>query len=527
MTTRVLGWVAVSSEDQAADDKASIPEQITLIERWCADHNAQLVEMLVLPGFSRSYYSLAQLAKAAKRAGFDAPERLETHLERGDFDVLATYNTDRLGRKSSLASEIILRAVEEAGAVVQSMTEGTINDTNYEPLNAIMSYKASAAVSDLKRRRKLGMRARAERGQRISAKMPFGFMEVADPRYRKPVLSPDPAMRRLLDDLAALMLEGTSYRQLEQTMYDRFGHGRDGRPYVYTFFYRVLSAAATWGHTAMHYRDRKAPNGQRIGAWIWDESEPVPEGVTIFRNTHEPLYTGDQAARLKAELWRRFEASGRRAPQHTHMFAGLLVCAECLYSMGVSTVYGDYRYYRCGTRWANRATRIATCTQGANIRSVEVQAHIHAILEHMLATGDLGAFGGDGARALRERRAGIQAELDTTEKRLRRLVNAVKTVDADNPAWAIYTGEIQALGDQLRGLRRALDDTDRALAQADTADQQLALDEIRAMTLERFWTLPTRTINQLLLRLAGHYRLAVDRDHISHVVVAPERRKRS
>ena len=49
----------------------------------------------------------------------------------------------------------------------------------------------------------------------------------------------------------------------------------------------------------------KVPNGQKVGMWVFDPAEPVPEGVKMWRDTHEPMLTGDLAERLKAELRRR------------------------------------------------------------------------------------------------------------------------------------------------------------------------------------------------------------------------------
>ena len=85
-----------------------------------------------------------------------------------------------------------------------------------------------------------------------------------------------------------------------------------------------------WGHTARHHNSATSKNGFRFGFWIFDESEPIPEGAIMFRNTHPPVWDGELASLIKAELKRRTETvRGKSDPAHTHRFSGLGVCAEC------------------------------------------------------------------------------------------------------------------------------------------------------------------------------------------------------
>lgn len=284
----------------------------------------------------------------------------------------------------------------------------------------------------------------------------------------------------------------------------------------------------TVGLRAQHYRGVRSPVGYRGGAWIYDEAARVPDGVTVFRNTHPALFDADTATRVIAEIERRRTLRGRASPDSAYPFTGLLVCGECGRRLVAMTMRGRrkdraYVYYACNTRRSCQPGSEPGCSQTRYIRSENVQAHLHALLAHLIATADLGMFGGTQERAYAARRASIETDIADTERRMARMMSALQTVDPDNPAWTVYTREIDGLGAQLRGLQNALADTLRAAAMEDTRVQQAALEDLRVVALEVFWQFPPRTINQLLRRLLGRHRLAVMDGHI-RAVVAPANR---
>jgi hypothetical protein len=103
-----------------------------------------------------------------------------------------------------------------------------------------------------------------------------------------------------------------------------------GKPYYSHYMYRLIMKPLFWGHTARNHNSATSKNGFKYGAWIYDESEPIPEGAMMFRNTHPPVWEGELADLIKAELKRRSETvRGHSDPEYTHRFSGLVVCAEC------------------------------------------------------------------------------------------------------------------------------------------------------------------------------------------------------
>src|SRR5262249_53933539 len=83
----------------------------------------------------------------------------------------------------------------------------------------------------------------------------------------------------------------------------------------------LLHNPVAWGHRVMHWyymapngRRRKRP-GQSSPRWAYDTGIAPPEPIKIWRNVHEPLWTGEDAARLIAELnYRKDIVAGKASP---------------------------------------------------------------------------------------------------------------------------------------------------------------------------------------------------------------------
>src|SRR5690349_16627532 len=103
---RALGWLAVSTAEQAKDEKESIPAQKRDIGEVCKDRGWTLVDMLEVPGFSRNYLTLREFADEALKEGIDAGIKLEAHLQARDFDVFVVRDGDRFGRSQALFAYI-------------------------------------------------------------------------------------------------------------------------------------------------------------------------------------------------------------------------------------------------------------------------------------------------------------------------------------------------------------------------------------------------------------------------------------
>lgn len=335
---RYLLWCAVSTKAQAEDHRVSLPTQQTDQEAFVQSQGGQIVDALIVPGHSRRYIDIHECARDMLAEGIEAFSKLLHYWESHAFDVLVVRDGDRFARTQSLHAYVVERTIS-IGARIYSLSDGWIDETNYRMWAAMSGYKAAAEIDTLTKRREIGMMNRVMRGIHPN-KIDFAHLATRDQNGKATGLVINPDARRLLDDMAALVIAGVSFEDLEDELHKRgHRHPKTGRPFpkrgMYHFFYNPF----TWGHSA--YRKRV----DKYGPWAFDPSIPPPNGVIVKYNTHEACFTGATGELIKAELLRRRELiKGRRRP-HTHRFSGLLLCERCHRPLVLNSLRPNYRIY--------------------------------------------------------------------------------------------------------------------------------------------------------------------------------------
>lgn len=236
-----------------------------------------------MPGHSRHYIDIHEYNRDMLANGIDAFDRLMRLWESEDFDVLVVCDSERFARTHTLHAYVVEGTIMR-GARIHSMTDGLIDDTNYDMFIALGGYKASGDVKRLVKRRNEARRERAKKA--TSSGVPMSHKLVRDDRGKPVELVVDESKRRLWDDLYTLLLEGVSWRHMEKEFYKRFGHANEqGEAWYKNRMYAMLTNPTFWGHSAQHCRMDK--RYVKLGAWIFEPCHDVPPGVTINYNTHE------------------------------------------------------------------------------------------------------------------------------------------------------------------------------------------------------------------------------------------------
>ncbi|HRL11423.1 MAG TPA: recombinase family protein [Aggregatilineales bacterium] len=527
---RCIIWCAVSSRAQTEPDKISLPQQEADACALAEGNGWQIVDVLRVPGHSRRYVDFHQLASDAARQGVDAFHRLQRHWEAQDFDVMVVRDGDRFARTQALHAYVVERTIN-VKARIYSLQDGWVDDNNYRMFIAMSGYKAAGDIDRLVKARDKSMTARAARGLPTSSRIPMSHRMVRDQSTGRAVrLQVNEAQRRLWTDLAELILEGVAWYSIEDELYTRYGHVReDGERYYSGYMYRLLMKPIFWGHIARNHYSSNAPNGYKGGAWIYDENEPMPAGATIFRNTHEAVWQGELAERVKAEIRRRSEAAhGNMDPRHTHRFSGLGVCAECgSYWATHVKKSKKYRGVLCPAAKAFSQTR-PKCSNRRILNEKRLIALVNGYLKQMLERNSTDVFREPDSQQTRQqsRIETLGREIDALELEARGLIR--EQARAGTELQALYQEELAQINVRLKNMKVTRDNLQvkQAVVQQTTALQDATLDEIAAMSLEAFWQQESRYINQVLHRLMGKKRfLLLDGEIIG--VAEVTRRQRS
>lgn len=532
MTKRALIWAAVSTKAQAVEDeKLSLPIQEADARTLAERQGWQVVDVLRVPGHSRFYVDIHECAADMLTEGIDAFDKLLKHWKARDFDVLIVRDGNRFARTQSLHAYVTEMTIRK-GAVLWSLSDGQIDENNYRMWIAMNGYKAGSEVDTLVKRKREALPGKAKRGLFVHGNIPMSHVPVRDVKsghVLQVVL--DKSKRRLWDDAAALILEGVGWHHIERELFERFGHAnRPGEPHQPLRIYSLINNPVFWGHIASGHRPRKRDGiWAKFGDWIFESGHELPKGVMIYYDVLEPVYTGELAEAVKAEVRRRRIMQGSTAPRKSHPFSNIFVCNECGYYM---ITYGMLRqkgkvlpaFLKCMTHWRESATR-PDCSQRTSLTFDTAKTYIDKRLREMVAAMNSDAFFGI---ATPDRSSNIQSltqDLSATEDRIRRLIR--KQTAADD-LHDIYQEEIDRERETLKRQRAALDDAERQLAVGTRshADRTTAFEEIVRLSVDVFWEQEGRYINQLLHRLMGNKRLSVLNGKVVEIVDKPPSRRR-
>lgn len=512
---RAILGCAVSSPEQAEDEKQSLETQERLLRELATKEGWEVIDVLIIPGFSRRYYNWPEFAAAAGQSGIDAPARLLEHWQRGDFDVLAWRYGSRFAREQSIFGEVVARTIDQ-DARIFTLQDGWIDRTNYRLFIALGGYTAATEIDKLIQGRDEGMKKRAERGLRTGPTVIFSHLPVFDAKGKEIGKQVDESKRRLWDDVATLVLEGVSWNSFEVELLERFGHARaDGRIYHNRTFYYLIYTPTFWGHTAWNYFRKRKNDQTQDSFWVLEEGHEIPDGTTIYYNTHEPVYTGEQAARIISELKRRQTfGHGHSSPRRTHPFSGLIRCGECGYYWIYLRTSTDYECYRCVSHY-NQALypERPDCSQRRSMSLEVIQEWMNGWLTPALENPRIETL--FRPQKPDNRAAQLASEIETAANHLRGLLH--QRADAEGSAARMLSEEIRRASehiDQLETLLKEAQSQDYSLAKIESS-QQRALVRLASMGLPSFWRQESRAIHQLLADLFGGWRMiALDQEII-------------
>ncbi len=506
---RAVIWCAVSSHAQHQPDKISLPQQESDALAAAGLHGWDVVDLMKVPGHSRRYIDFHVLANHAAKEGVDAFYKLQSHWENRDFDVLIVRDGDRFARTQALHAYITERTIA-IGARIYSLHDGWIDETNYRLWIAMSGYKSAGDIDRLIKQRDVAMTGRAQRGLPVSSRIPMSHKLIRDQVTGKALrLEVNEDLRRLWDDLAVLILEGIAWDKIEFELFNRYGHvDKNGDSYYPNYMYKLIMKPFFWGHIARYHHSPRSKNGYRLGSWIYEIGEPIPEGALIFRNTHPAVWTGPTADLVKAELLRRTDAvRGNANPQFTHRFSGLGVCAECGSFLSTFVKKG-YRGLICPAA-KSKSLKLPECGNGKVINEKKVIALMNAYLYQMIQHDTTNVFDSltEDRKKLDNRIEVLATEIEKEESHAKMLIR--DRLSVGDEIRHLYDEELAQINTRLKSMRATgtMLDTQRLSLQRETTSQHTTLGELAELTLEAFWQQESRVINQMLHRLMGKNRL--------------------
>jgi len=438
MTLRCIVWAAVSTPDQATDEKESIPAQIEQARETIQERGwYEVAEPLVVPGHSRYINWLDQAMTEIPQL-----KALIELAEAKKIDLVVVRDWDRLARTDSLRVQISTR-LREQGVQVYSLNQpvepsehpGKVTDTALivEGMAGIM-----AEIENRLRARRwaTGMLGRIKRGSWPWTVPPYGYT-------REPgdeILAIDPEAAQTVRTIYRLCLEGKSLRRIAGQL-NLLGN----KPMRSDF----------WFSSSIM---RILRNPTYLGL--------IPFRGQTYPGKHEPIIDERTWNQVQALLDRRRKFGGR-AVGSDRLLIGLLRCGHCGGAM-TSRKRKRYIYYRC---LRNLDSGYVTCRANSHserrlmdalMSTIAAHAEDDALLSQMLAQEDR-----RGKAELGNEREEILDALSKMEERRRRqwLAYEKGTISLEQ-----FADSRLALQEEEESLEAALASVEAALTRRITKD---------------------------------------------------------
>lgn len=338
-------YCRLSQDDGIDGDSNSIQNQKAILQKFAEDHHFPSPRFYVDDGFSGGNF---------QRPAF---QQMISDMENGEIGIIVTKDLSRLGRNQLHTGLYIEERFPMFGVRYIAINDNVDTDSNES--NDLMPFKNlfnEWFIRDTSRKIRAVLKAKAERGERLGTRAPYGYRK--DPDTKKLIVDEEAAaiVRRIF----AMCASGNGPSQIarilkkEQVLtptmyaYTRYGMNHTcldtAHPYNWSdsAIANLLENEIHLGNTInMKYSTKSYKDKRRV--------EHSREECLVFKDTHPALIT--------QEVWdivQRVRKNRRRPTkmEEQNKYSGLVFCADCGSNMVLHrsrTMSASYNHFTCRT----------------------------------------------------------------------------------------------------------------------------------------------------------------------------------
>lgn len=337
-------YTRLSQEDLLQGESNSIRNQKLILQKYADDHGFRNCKFYVDDGYSGANFD---------RPGF---QEMMADIQVGKVGTVIVKDQSRLGRDYLQTGMLMEITFPQYDVRFIAINDGVDSANGISDFSGIKNYFNDFYARDTSRKIRAVIKAKGERGERVSTATPYGYMR--DPENSKKLI-PDPetapVVRRIFDMYASgigivKICDTLSAEKivcpgmyLFQRTGNRSGQPNMDRPY----------------HWAQNSVRKILANREYVGDTVnfktYSKSNKLkkrlrnnPENILIFENTHEAIVD-----RKTFDLVQKHFA-GRKRPDkqgEVDKFAGYVFCGDCgkrLYLHRGRTIKPENNHFQCG-----------------------------------------------------------------------------------------------------------------------------------------------------------------------------------
>lgn len=339
-------YMRLSRDDEGYGDSISIETQRTILRKFAQDNQLRIYDEYIDDGWSGTNF---------ERPNF---KRMMADIESGKVNCVVTKDLSRFGREHIMMDYYLEFVFPEKRVRYIAVAE---NEDTEKGLSDFVPFKNlfnEWFAKDTSRKVKNSLAAKFEAGERVSAYAPIGYKKHPDVKNKLVI---DEETSWIIRRIYTLAFYGAGAAKITRTLTQEkiptpgwLNYQRDGtfaniyrdapeeKRYAWTIAQvkSILKDETYIGNT-IHYRETNIlyKNKKRI-------RKPQEQWLRV-EGTHEALISRDVFDRVQD-----LSAKRRRSQKNavTQIFAGLVRCADCGWSMRFATNRQNktpYSYYSC------------------------------------------------------------------------------------------------------------------------------------------------------------------------------------
>ena len=452
-------YCRLSQEDYSSGESNSIENQKYILQKYAEENSLVPYQFYVDDGYSGVYFD---------RPGFKA---MMNDVEAGLIETIITKDLSRLGRDHVQVGMYTENIFPSKGIRFIAVADGydtadpNSNSAAVAPFyNIINEYW----VRQTSQKVRASCKAKADRGEWVGTKPPYGYMKdpAAPTKHLVPNPETAPVVRRIFD----LFTSGMKYSEIAAIL-------EKDRVYNPSYYYYVKTGKEIvpvdkkrpyyWSaRTITDILDNDAYIGNTtslrtevLSFKVHKRLKNPPEKQVVTKNTHEAIVSKEiwEIAQKLRSSRRRFTKTGYKS-----IFAGLVCCADCgakLNCRSSRTNNGVSYYFICSSYRSKKGTpcTIHTISEKA-LHELTLQA-INAVTS--AARGCEKEFKEFAAQAeekeLRKTAAANQNKLKKSSAKLNEIAKIIKSLYKDKVSGVIDSETFKALSSDFTAEKKALE----------------------------------------------------------------------
>ena len=338
-------YCRLSQDDGIEGDSNSIQNQKAILQKFAEDHHFPSPCFYVDDGFSGGNF---------QRPAF---QQMISDMENGEIGIIVTKDLSRLGRNQLHTGLYIEERFPMFGVRYIAINDNV--DTDSSESNDLMPFKNlfnEWFIRDTSRKIRAVLKAKAERGERLGSRAPYGYRKAPDTKK----LIVDEEAAAIVRRIFAMCASGSGPSQIARILkkeqiltptmyaYTKYGITHVGLDTQRLYHWSgdtvadmleneiYLGNTVNMKHSSRSYKDKRRVEHPR-------------EECMVFENTHPALIT--------REVWdivQRVRKNKRRLTkmEEQNKYSGLVFCADCGSNMVLHrahTMSASYNHFTCRT----------------------------------------------------------------------------------------------------------------------------------------------------------------------------------